>query len=129
MANKIVQLHDENGNNLYPISSYFVTDAVLLWTNSSPSSTFAAQTVELDLSPYKMILIEVMGDTSDTTYRIPSSMVFYIDGLQHVMPYGVSNRYRKITPSSTGIVFTTGSQAGSSDNAKYGAPYKIYGIK
>ena len=42
--------------------------AELLWTNENPSSAFAEQTIELDLSSYKKIIISLMSSANSTVY-------------------------------------------------------------
>jgi len=56
--NKIVQLQNPNGDNIYPIGyAQGGTKMDLLWTNPNPTSAFNPQTVSLDLSEYDLILI------------------------------------------------------------------------
>lgn len=67
--NKIQQLQDANGNNIYPIAyAAGGCKLELLWTNPSPTSTFAAQTVALDLSDYHAVFILFRRNTSDENY-------------------------------------------------------------
>lgn len=56
MANIIKQMKDFSGNNIYPIAyNQGGAKIDLLWTNPSPTTSFAAQTVSLDLSDYDLI--------------------------------------------------------------------------
>ena len=43
-------------------------DWVLVWTNTSPSATFGAQTVAVDLSSYSWSRIEIKFSIGDTTH-------------------------------------------------------------
>ena len=85
----------------------------LVWTNQSPSSDFAAQTVQVDLSAYSEIKIQTTLNNSQLAYFYYD--IFNIDGLisfiNHVFNIQTdSNAYfaavaRVVTASSTGIVF------------------------
>lgn len=50
----------------------------LLWTNPNPSATFAAQTISLNLSPYKAVGIKI-SDTGDVLHIYLNNGQF-IDG-------------------------------------------------
>lgn len=80
MADKIVILEDENGNNIYPITRGLAANSVdtnaiqdgavtsskidwttlgdTLWTNPNPTQTFPAQTVSFSGSNYQYFVIE-----------------------------------------------------------------------
>ena len=106
----------------------------LLWTNASPSSDFAAQTVALDLSSYDLVFIEYAQDKTNNDYYY--SFLFRVDSKQH-MAYGfyagmMTRRFT--TPSSTGVYFNVSQKASSygsvftNDNIML-IPINICGIK
>lgn len=98
----------------------------LLWTNQSPTSSFTAQTVSLDLSDYDAVeiyakrLISVDGFIET---RVSVGTVGAICGI-----YGSNGLYRSATVSTTGIVFASCYTDGVANN-DYLAPVYIYGIK
>ena len=104
----------------------------LLWTNASPTSAFASQTISLDLNNYKSVLIltkehPVVNNIS--THLIPINNKAYI-------LHSDSNtfQYRRIETITTSYIsFTSGyicngyGNATEDDNRAY--PIEIYGIK
>lgn len=76
MANKIIQLKDSQGNNLYPVMTCNIDELAsgtgiekrkLLW-NATPTSSFASQTIPgLDASGYDAIEIITRANTPDAT--------------------------------------------------------------
>lgn len=101
----------------------------LLWTNSSPESAFAGQTVSLDLRKYKMVYVVTRRIVSNNNFhgskilkKGESGQIFsYLNG------YGLVDR--EITDvSDTGVTFGVGVKEGTTDN-EYGIPIYIYGIK
>lgn len=118
-------------------------DPTLLWTNDSPTTAFAAQTVSLDLSPYKTIgiqyrsAISASGQTTfafypmDANIQISSTLSGYPDVISagYGQTTSMKSTARNLTISSTGIVFGSGYSADSGSSNNYGIPVKIYGIK
>ena len=51
----------------------------LLWTNSNPTATFAAQTVTVDLSGYTAVLIKTLNDRGSNTPQYHTELVFVGD--------------------------------------------------
>ena len=107
----------------------------LLWTNPSPSSDFATQTISVDLSNYKQIevIMRVRSNNLTTTSNIID--VNAGGNGQNICAFGgkFANRVYNITSNKQGILFnpayatnTYGSDV--PDNA-WCIPYKIYGIK
>ena len=99
-----------------------------IWTNPSPTSNFAAQTVPLDLSGFDAVMV-VMKLKKDLIYVswnfgfIGDTIIMSIkDNVKGTM-YG-----RTAEINAQGIVFGTGYSASTSSN-EYGIPAKIYGIK
>lgn len=101
---------------------------VKLWENASPSSTFAAQTLSLDLSGYDAVMI-FFHNASDSTIYLSTGMIPI--GYKTTLAYTTTSGAiysRPATASSTGIVFEAG-QTGTTSGAKYCVPVRIYGIK
>lgn len=102
----------------------------LLWTNSSYTSAFAAQTVSLDLSAYDAVLIVFLANTTDLDRQ--SSMIVLKNGYQHILctmyAGGTALRTRYVTATDSGVTFAGGYNNTSAGNGN-NVPYKIYGIK
>ena len=117
MADKWIQLMSENGtDNLFPTSKMD-----LLWTNATPGTAVTNQTISLDLSTYKYILV-VMKPSSQNWYQttvIPMDLA----GLTNSVGTYYGGYYRGIIVSTSGVTITSGNDAASA------SPFKIYGIK
>lgn len=107
----------------------------LLWTNPSPTSAFAAQTVSLDLSGYDEVEIQFKHFTDSNVYAF--AKCFKNDGYGMACVPSDSNSgimRRRFNMTSTGVVFATG-QGVAYDGVYYAdqpsaaIPWKIYGIK
>lgn len=149
MANKIIQLKDSQGNNLYPVmtcnidelaSGTGIEKRILLWTNASPTSDFAAQTISLTLSSYDAVEIVCRYSTtsdSRTRYICDVGSSASIDWFYYTVVagkyMGVKSR-NEVSASTTGVTFgacTTkpGNSTDSTTTNGYIIPIKIYGIK
>ena len=149
MANKIIQLKDSQGNNLYPVMTCNIDELAsgtgiekrkLLWTNASPTSDFAAQTVSLTLSSYDAVEIVCRYSTtsdSRTRYICDVGSSASIDWFYYTVVagkyMGVKSR-NEVSASTTGVTFgacTTkpGNSTDSTTTNGYIIPIKIYGIK
>lgn len=102
----------------------------LLWTNASPTSSFAAQTVSLDLSGYDAVLIIYKMDTATGTYyshTCPKGLTMNLVGF-----YNYRGR-RGATMLDTGVTFGDGSGASTTGSMETNngmcIPYQIFGIK
>lgn len=103
----------------------------LLWTNPSPASSFAAQTVSLDLSGYDAVVIFCRDfATSDSQSAIGSTWVLKGTTGSCIMASRASSSTgkRMATVSNTGIDFTYNGYNGNSDNAR-NVPLYIYGVR
>lgn len=111
---------------------------VKLWTNASPTSSFAAQTVSLSLSGYDAVLV-IAYNAGASAYIAGSACVFVPIGkafilTRHVSSWSTSFGQRTGTTSATGVTFYAGayylysSGSGATDNGEV-VPYQIYGIK
>jgi len=111
----------------------------LLWENASPTSSFAAQTVSLDLSKYKFVLIGINGWSDDTnvTYQVcekgKSAAHIQIRNLRS-NAFRVAGFQRNIIVSDSGVEFSAcvgktdlGSTAIETQNSGL-VPAKIYGV-
>ena len=125
-----------NSNSLLGSGDITITpgalSADLLWTNASPTSSFASQTVALDLSDYLFVYLVTRLSQSRTEqqfglYKVGGGAT-YLYGNE-----GNARFYRLITASSTGVTigdcsFGTYNSSVSTSNG-YGIPLNIYGIK
>ena len=118
----------------------------LLWENPNPTSEFAAQTINLDLSGYDMVEIYSYGRTGQSGYSYGYNSDRFLIGefgnIQNSAFIGASIDYilvesRPLNVTKTGITFEKGSTlytnssthvAGVTSNSS-AVPYKIYGIK
>lgn len=101
----------------------------LLWTNASPSSSFAAQTVQLNLSGYDMVGVFGYNDVNDG-----GVMAFAPVGESAALFFMYNYRQRRyFAVSSAGVQFKDG-YSGSLNNSlsvsnTAAIPYYIFGIK
>ena len=120
-------------------------EATLLWTNPSPTSAFAAQTVALDLSGYKFVLIEYSQDYGfvTSTVMLPVPTITPSPGYAAYNVYmnlhWVSSQFtifqRRCQITATGIVFEDATEftayntsLSTSTNNQLGVPKRIWGI-
>lgn len=115
-------------------------ERTLLWTNSSPTSSFAEQTVSLALSGYRAVDI-VYKLFANQQYDVTGQIVYLNDQTITISASGSAGFFsgaitlmaRAASMASTGVHFSAGSLASTSttwavDNRPL-IPYKIYGIK
>lgn len=101
----------------------------LLWTNASPTSAFAAQTISLgiNLSQYKYLLFEWIEYTSYTAHFY-SKLIGNQEGI--ITLSTTSNRWRLYTVSSeNNINMTDGCYANGAVDNNYMIPTRIFGVK
>ena len=110
---------------------------ILLWTNSSPNSNFSNQTISLDLSRYKGILVYSASTISGSESEITSSVII-LKGLtcRILTGNGYAYRRRSCTVSDNGVTFGHGYQASYNtditteiETDSTSIPLMIYGIK
>lgn len=136
MANIIKQFKDTDGNNIYPIA--YARGGVKmdpLWTSSAES--LSAQTINLDLSDYDMVLVFAWAGGKDWDRGNKKT-------IQFAVPKGVSETFfsnigsyliwRQISVADNGVTFGGGYYASGYDGSATGSsntfvPTKIYGIK
>ena len=101
----------------------------LLWTNSSPTSTFAAQTISLDLTNYDAILVKCRATTSAGQYF--SQFCFKgetVNASVSSKSYSGTNVYsRGVQCTNSGVTFTNG-YSGSTSGTGNAIPVQIYGL-
>ena len=103
-----------------------------LWTNSSPSASFAAQTIPLDLSGYSVIAIACKQQDSTAIDMAIPCLGFVGNTLQCCIPNIGSTQYfykRTATIASTGVTFSTGYRnTNGTTGTNYCIPVAIYGV-
>lgn len=116
------------------------TQIKLLWTNSNPSSNFAAKQISLNLSSYDAVLVETRYNTSSSA-RGKTSIIFinYDERIMQLMNVGTDSKWlfaceRVCYPRSTYVGFEANytkksdNTAGALDNT-HNIPTRIWGIK
>ena len=103
-----------------------------LWTNASPSSNFANQSVAIDMTDYKLILVSYSYSTSSTNHMV----AVLNDNVDYYMLWPAYRNYRRVvTKTSSNLAFDDcvywGTYASSSTTTSNGniIPINIYGIK
>jgi len=97
----------------------------LLWTNTTPSTNFAAQTITLDLSDYNEINV-IFAEQTDRLTNLFSYTLRNAENLQMCATTLVqSARGRIFKISSSGVEFLAG-YSGSSTANNIAIPYYIY---
>ena len=106
-------------------------EPVLLWTNPSPRSDFATQTVSLDLTDYTGVIVEFNANT-DTSNYTTCTRVFCKKGDPNYFGGGAalagSTLGRVLQIRDEGVFFGEGFLATSKANGN-AVPIKIYGVK
>ena len=132
-----------NGQTGAVVISTGQTAPTLLWTNSSPNGSFAAQTVAIPLSDYSFVVIEYGVDGVGTlltsflpvpTLPPPEGYSSYneLQGMYVTSSNGrMAKRYLQI--STTGIVFGSGTRfdnynSGNSTDNSVCIPTRIWGL-
>ena len=123
--------HLKSGEMLVGTASPGGFETDLLWTNASPSSSFAAQTISIDLSNYSWILIAHKAAASGSNLSVD---IFLVGTQGHLRIVNSAIARRVASVSNTGVEFNAGynlTQGGSSYNTNNGVcvPYQIYGIR
>ena len=141
---KFAAVSDDDGNLLGNIASYNGVDVLndvealdigvgmeLLWTNASPTSSFAAQTIAVNLSGYGLVLITYMMRTSiNDILASPITPVGY-GGMMATKNTGLANlRFRYFVSSVSGVrVEPATGTGGTTVENDFCIPYQIYGVK
>ena len=117
-ANWVKALDDNNGIQMKK-----------LWQNASPTSNFAAQTINLDLSEYNEVIISMC---SGSNAGLIGNYFFKVgSGTQITYGAGAYMGRRNFKVTTSGVTVEGGSKYEDSwsDSNAYQKPYAIYGIK
>ena len=115
----------------------FSKGAELLWTNPNSLATFAAQTISLDLSKYKYILISCIYSASSLISTIVLQPIPSKSGANNgdIWPKALSTlsgsatyASRAITVTTSGVTFENSLIYTGAVNNTVCIPYKIYGF-
>lgn len=102
-----------------------------VWTNSNPSSAFAAQTINLDLSGYKAIEIVFANSSTANQGGVIIKMIPATGASLTVLTNNTTNttglRQRTCSATSTGVSFSAARNGSNADNGVV-IPLHIYGI-
>lgn len=116
-----------------------MTHKEILWENASPTSSFAAQTIDLNLSEYDAIEIEAGKMTTSlvvNSFKISKSDNYDVLNLQFL--YGANSRlygyYRpvEIRISENRLIFNAGYIASDSQDVQNNIsciPLRVFGMK
>ena len=118
-------------DTVFPFSS---VNAELLWTNPNPTSSFASQTISLDLNNYSHVIIKYKSNNRATPSSTMGLSIMPTDGsLMRVgggalydSPYTRGLRDGKA--NKTGVTFDEGSISSDTRNNTIVIPLNIYGI-
>lgn len=157
MTDKAIQLKDASDNNLFPITNYnnsvnlpsinsvslvgnktsaelgINNGKTLLWTNSSPTAVFNAQTINLNKSANNFDVLMVIMQYANTNTSKGISLIC-TSGTNEIMVgqyNGAAIGKRDVTVSGQSVTFSTGRyNAGNSEGSSTGIciPIEIYGI-
>lgn len=105
----------------------------ILWTNPNPTSSFSAQTINIDLSNYAFIFIVSMT-LGSREQKITSGLFPVIAGTLYMLSSTTGGQTpmhveRMFTVNNTSIAFNGGMEGGVSSNNNYMIPNTIYGVK
>lgn len=130
------RIADEFASLNETLTKNLANQRVLLWTNSKPTSDFAAQKVSIDLSAYEFVEIEHL---STHRYKIEKCsknggqfhLGFAIPSNNNATAYPYA-AYRYATVTDSGVTFTDGGSLTNTANATTNincVPTRIWGVK
>lgn len=139
---KTSAVSDANGNTLGDLAVYNAFTIIsgvnpisvgvsidLLWENSSPTANFPAQTIQMNLNDYQIVIVYARRSTSATYVVVAVCIVGQSSILQQVsLPNYASIMHRFFSVSTSGITFQNGGDQ-SGDNNGYIIPIAVYGFK
>ena len=100
---------------------------VLLWTNPNPTAAFAAQTLEMNLSEYKYLIVVINATTSNTSNSYGIVPINNADSVGIGRSNG-STVVRHFQATSNSVIISAAKSGTAYWNSE-AIPYKIYGIK
>lgn len=131
-------------NGTFDVKKYATANVnvvpVLLWTNASPTSSFAPQTVSIAGSQYEAYLVEIRSSTSNTKTGVGLiEKTGGVESNQNVAVYSASDWtgehvLRDITATADNSIDFGSAQHGPGGNTPtvdyaYGIPTRIWGVK
>lgn len=127
--NTLEESHINNKNNPHNVTAEQVGAMTmeLMWENASPSSTFAKQTVSLNLADFAGVFITYRNQTNGSVYNT-TGFIGKGDGFTLIYVPSVSSSVavtRKGTVDANGVNFLEN----SNESNNYHIPLKIYGVK
>ena len=139
VVSKGVTPADKSPSNIaIGIEQLGTTEPELLWENTGSALTFAAQTLNIDLSKYSHIIISCVYGANEAYSKLPTYSLLEVNGKFRNISAISDNEYavasRKVTVNETSIVFSSGSRVNMFDKTcSVGenllcVPQKIYGI-
>jgi len=131
--NKIQQLTDANGNNIYPIAyAQGGMKMDLLWTNPNPTSNFSGGTITFSDGDYDMYIFE-------TNYATSSELKVHNISIGHsnflLIFFERTALYQREVTFTNGSVTFANTKVASYNAGSWSTannvliPYKIYGLK
>lgn len=99
-----------------------------LWENASPTSSFAAQTVGLNLAEYDAVSIYYKNKTNGSAFKSTGIVPVGSSVLLDYMTSDALSQRRTATVSADGVTFD-GGNSGSTASTACGIPLVIYGYK
>ena len=107
----------------------------LLWTNASPSSSFAAQSVSVDLTECSMVIITMYQGTESgnlsATWIVPKGAFAMLSIVNGASSIGTVSYFRQATVNDNSVSFGKGYRCKETEleDNEYAIPAAIYGIK
>ena len=107
----------------------------LLWENASPTSAFAAQAIDLDLSTYNSVFVQAKCENGKNSWVSPVITPVGSGGdFSAFAASGAYDAYRFFGTSASNVNFGDASFWSETDNASYKdnrflIPMRIYGVK
>lgn len=142
--NSVIASLSDSGAEVLETNGKFMSDDVtvtytgamskwtLLWTNASPTSAFAAQTISIDLSAYDFVMVVYQHWTSSD---VNNSAFCRVGQYGRLLSHDYTLAYRDYHPETTGVYFNIGlvvatyNNSNVNQNASAVIPLQIYGIK
>jgi hypothetical protein len=100
----------------------------LLWANGKPMDAFGPQTINMDLSDCRFILVRTIYNNGFGYGRIETVLVGAGTHLLILQPAGMEINSRQVTANETGVQFGNG-MSGTTESQVSIIPQAIYGIK
>ena len=137
----------------YDLANSKAKPAELLWTNASPTSNFAAQSITvkdsngnaIDLSQYAFLEVAFLYQKTMTdigVFRVPVNYANYtscpvVSWESSSYPLEIGLRFVKVADAANGVIYfttgyciwTTSSSSSRGTYANYAIPYQIWGVQ